>query len=318
MKKIFTIFLAINALLSGLAKAQPGYNFSYNTGTYADLVSPTVIVGNSSFNGLYTSLPIGFNFHYWDSLYTSINVSTDAYFILGSGSYGFYPFYTFLKGLGNSSISYQLDNSGGAGNRILKIQLKNVGFSNDPLNRDSVSIQFWFYETSDKIEFHYGNNGLTTADFTNIFGSSSGPQVAFSSPSLSLFYNLKGNASSPMAVLHPYTFLYLTGYPPANTIYTFTPIGAPSFVKSENAENNILIFPNPARKTLNIKMDDAASSGNVVVSLINALGSKIRTQHYSAGNSKMALDIDGVPAGIYLVEICSGNKILHKNIVITN
>jgi hypothetical protein len=203
------------------SKAQNIYAFTYTSTPYAALTSPTVVVSNNGFTGTYQSIPLGFNFSYWGVVYTSFIFTTDAYCSFSAGSYGFYPFYTSLKGLGNSQIAYEI--SGIVGNRIAKIEWKNVGFMNDGTNTDIVSFQIWLYEGSNKVEIHFGSWTIQSSHFNALFSNTTGIQIAFSNLNLTSFYNLQGNPASPTSVYNPTSFLYINGYPSSGTVYIFTP-----------------------------------------------------------------------------------------------
>src|SRR5689334_21845816 len=153
MKKIYS-FLFTVLLLAGTAKAQNIYNFSHSTATYTPLSSPVILVNTAAgFNGSYQSVALGFSFQYWQVPYTTFYFTTDAYCLFTPGNYGFFPFYSPLKSLGNSQIGYQI--TGTTPNRIVKAEWKHVGFINDASSTDSASFQVWLYETSNVVEIHF-------------------------------------------------------------------------------------------------------------------------------------------------------------------
>src|SRR6266496_4232031 len=137
--KNYTTFLIIFFCINSLVYAQNIYNFSHAAGVYTPLANPTIAVNNSGFTGAYNTLPLNFTFQFWQVPYTNFVFTTSAYCSFTAGAYGFYPFYSFLKGLGNSQIGYE--HTGLAPNRILKVEWKHVGFINDNTNTDSTSFQ---------------------------------------------------------------------------------------------------------------------------------------------------------------------------------
>jgi hypothetical protein len=57
-----------------------------------------------------------------------------------------------------TEISYKT--TGTAGNRILKVQYKDLGFLNNSNPAYYTNFQVWFYEGEDKLEFHYGPRNI--------------------------------------------------------------------------------------------------------------------------------------------------------------
>jgi hypothetical protein len=301
MKARFSSFILFIVLGIQQVNAQTGYDFSYSTTTYADLVSPTIVVKDVGFDGSFHTLPIGFNFHYWGVSYSNIYVSTDAYFNFATGAYGFYPFYSSMRSNDHSSINYQLDNSGGVGKRIFKIEFKNVFFEIDVNNRDSVSFQYWLYEGSDKIELHFGNSNVDTADYKLLFGNTMGPQVALSNPTLSIFYNLKGNYSSPSMVTNPTMYTFLTGYPAAGTTYAFIPKTAG--VAQTSYRSSLTVCPNPATGKVVVQLPIVTSSNTAHMMIANMSGQILKNETAAIVNSIATIDVSQLAPGTYTISI---------------
>ncbi|MBA3829503.1 MAG: T9SS type A sorting domain-containing protein [Taibaiella sp.] len=312
--KAKSLLVALSILLvSNTISAKTGYDFYYGINAYADLPSPVVIVNNSGFDGTVYSIPIGFNFHYWGTSYSTFYVSTDAYFSFAVADYGFYPFYSALKGIGYSSISYMMDNVRDIGNRILKVQFKNVGFEMNATNTDSVSFQIWLYELTGNIEYHYGVSNIARADYADIFGNSFGPQVALAEPSLATYYNLRGDASNPTLVTIPMMYTYLTGYPMANTTYTFIPVG--TAVPYENKNTELLLYPNPANGKVNLSLKGYNPSPSAKVTLINMIGETVFVAPFTQNT---ILDVSGLYGGIYTLTIVDNDNVIQQKVAVTH
>ncbi len=73
------------------------------------------------------------------------------------------------------------------------------------------------------------------------------------------------------------------------------------------------LFPNPAIETLNIIPITSPSNTNKRVDIINSNGKTIKT-HYFVNNHSIPLK--GLSAGIYLINIIEGNKLVHSEKVI--
>ncbi|WP_035562191.1 T9SS type A sorting domain-containing protein [Hymenobacter sp. IS2118] len=78
---------------------------------------------------------------------------------------------------------------------------------------------------------------------------------------------------------------------------------------------NISIYPNPAHGTATVEIKDA-KVGSVVV--INNLGQRISAQGKGQGQEKLTLDISGLKAGLYFVQVIGtdGQTKVYKELVV--
>ena len=78
---------------------------------------------------------------------------------------------------------------------------------------------------------------------------------------------------------------------------------------------NISIYPNPAHGTATVEIKDA-KVGSVV--LLNSLGQRISAQGKGQGQEKLTLDLSGLKAGLYFVQIESadGQTKIYKELVV--
>jgi|GEM_PF-2314861 len=78
---------------------------------------------------------------------------------------------------------------------------------------------------------------------------------------------------------------------------------------------NISIYPNPAHGTATVQIKDA-KVGSIVV--INALGQRIAAQPKGTGQESVTLDVSGLKAGMYFVQIIStdGQTKIYKELVV--
>lgn len=81
---------------------------------------------------------------------------------------------------------------------------------------------------------------------------------------------------------------------------------------------NLSVWPNPAKETINIKLNNISSSANVNVNLYDIQGRKIKTVSYKTSSNTFVktIDLNSIVNGIYLLEISQGNKKATKKIVI--
>jgi hypothetical protein len=75
------------------------------------------------------------------------------------------------------------------------------------------------------------------------------------------------------------------------------------------------VFPNPAASSLDISFE-SASGNEVKIELINSIGGVVYASASEAsGTIRREADITALPAGIYLLRITDGEKIMLKKIV---
>jgi len=139
--------------------------------------------------------PIGFEFDFYDVTTSNLLVSGDLYgaAVLGnpdalkSAANAFLPAYAdytdlayaeFEEGTENgiSTISYLTE--GEAGDRILKLQWKDVGFYNevaDGTANNWLNVQLWLYEADQSFEYRYGPSQINEEDVSLIFEELSSP-----------------------------------------------------------------------------------------------------------------------------------------------
>jgi subtilisin-like proprotein convertase family protein len=82
--------------------------------------------------------------------------------------------------------------------------------------------------------------------------------------------------------------------------------------------NNISLWPNPTKGILNIKLMNS-SDNNVIISLFDLQGRKVRGFNDASSNSIFTKEIDtkNISSGIYLLSISQGNKKATKKIIIS-
>ena len=87
--------------------------------------------------------------------------------------------------------------------------------------------------------------------------------------------------------------LYFIGYKNS------TPAGVNTIV----SDDNIVIFPNPAREAVNVVFDDKADIKSIAV--FNLIG-KVLNVYKTTDNGSAKLDISNIPAGIYFLRLMNG------------
>jgi uncharacterized repeat protein (TIGR03803 family) len=80
-------------------------------------------------------------------------------------------------------------------------------------------------------------------------------------------------------------------------------------------EDVAMIYPNPGKGLLNIKIN-SSMRGELELSMFNSAGSMVLKQSMNFSNEIHAIDLENLPAGLYLAMIRSGEQVILKKIVI--
>ncbi len=95
--------------------------------------------------------------------------------------------------------------------------------------------------------------------------------------------------------------------------------GCPPRISSSPNEQpqaiSFLCYPNPAREKLRVVFSDAPQQ-NVTLLLVNDLRQEVKRQIISAETSQTEIDLQDVPAGIYLVMILGGNETWKQKVIV--
>jgi len=177
MKKIYLSLLLCLFYAAGYAQTAAGYLFSRTTGTYSSISSTgTSYSGVNCDDCTNGTIPIGFNFVFCGTTYTSMTISSNGWISLsGDFSCCQYPAYSgyivgtgFLfpiwadmhGGYGGAQNFYQT--TGSVGSRVFTLEYKNwdrYGNSGADIN-----VQVKLYEGTNIIQFCYGTNSYGSAD----------------------------------------------------------------------------------------------------------------------------------------------------------
>ncbi|MFA6949581.1 MAG: T9SS type A sorting domain-containing protein [Lentimicrobiaceae bacterium] len=268
-------------------------------------------------------IPIGFDFFFFNSTIDTLFFFETAPSILSSSKElnGFHkiiiPFGASLvdRGIGSSHslspLSYQL--SGEIGSRILKIEWKNAGFAieyylNNTLD-DYVNFQLWLYETSGKMEIHYGPSQISHPEFA--YADETGPSVTLvpkfdyvmdTMSKTSLW--LQGSPFKPSMVESDNSF-YLDGTITPNSVYHFNNLIVSSAIINQDAP---IVYPNPVKDRLNIRLQNYPTLP-ITVLFCNMSG-RIMNEVYISSNhiGEMQIPVSFLTSGIYQLIIINGKE----------
>lgn len=309
MKKIILLSVFI---LSFSVKAQ-NYTFSQITATYVDLTGTTSLNNGEIWDDPEYILVLPFPFFINGASMNSINVS-DGYITQNATTpiiQTLAPFAMDLLDRGDngttslSPISYKTE--GTVGNRILKIEYKNCGSFYDANLAMFINFQVWLYETTNVIEYHYGQSSIS--NLTVFYDGDTGAYIGFGgsdeNENISNAHFLTGSATNP-TLSTSLNLLPITGTPPANTVYRFTP----TTLSNASIQKSIVsIYPNPFNNLLNI---EGLETG-YTYSIYDLQGKII--QKNDELSSSQTIDTSSINNGVYFIKIISENETITKKLV---
>ena len=280
--------------------SQCGYFFNTTNSQYQDLASGQIINnGNIWTQQSAYNLPLGFNFPLTAGRYTT-NIQVEAGSIILDPLTGanhklllyHWPFGGNLltdNGIGTSTsqspITYLV--SGPPGNQIGKLEFNNAGFEYDhanycsgflPIGNDYVNFQFWFFESTGRIEVHFGASNVANPISYNCGAATPGPFIKLIVDNTLL--NIHTNFNAPLdTCLSNQGIVYgipMNGNTPNNgMVYVFDPdLNYFSSLNFYSTFNNLTIFPIPAEDQLFISNWNNNSNA---YSIVDLFGNIIKT-----------------------------------------
>ena len=223
-----------------------------------------------------------------------------------------------------SDISIIVD--GELGERIMKIQYRNVGFANEinvtGTSIDYINFQLWLYESNNAIEIHYGNYSIANEAVS--FDGATGPSfglfmieelnVEEGDPGIAVF--LENDPLSPdlMRETENIEERALSGMPPTGMTYILTPMLDTTEVTSSTQIlwlEGIDIFPNPTTDVLQVKVQNQELIG-ADYTLTDTNG-RLITKGNTQENTEISLQ--NLPAGIYFLKMQKDNNGVVKRLV---
>jgi len=323
-KLTILLFLTVSCYLT----AQFSYDFNVSSKPYNDLVEGTSLNNGQIWDDPGYAVPIGFDFQIGPYIFNTIYIvdwSVGGVLSSKANDVGVASLLSpiaqdiidlgFWGGASQSNLSYKTE--GTIGNQILKIEWNNAGFvgSGSP-NTDFMNFQVWFYEGSNIIEYRYGSSEINFPE--DSFEGESGP-IVFFIPSINIetemlegedAYFLSGDPSSPTVIVvepgnEPQEPIEsLQGMIPDGTVYTFTP----KDLSVGNFETiDFAVYPNPAGDYFNIR----TNALEYQINIYNNLGQQVK--HFD--NSSTQIDVTGLPAGLYLIEVETERGSLIKKLI---
>ena len=335
MKKCYTVFVLLFFTLS-VAKAQVfPYYFSVETGaTYTPLTDSVSLNNGAVWDDPTYIIPIGFDFDFYGFTTDSFHMEIGLGGILSPGTTDedLQPLLIAYgsdiidigdtSGVSVSEISYKIE--GSAGDRIAKIEWKNVGFYNEVAEfgtaNNYLDFQLWLYEASGDIEVHFGPNNIEDDALVH---DGIGPWVSmvneydYDLDEFGELWFLTGDQNNPtldtiFTIDQIDTDLVgLDDDPSDGTIYRFS-TSPPVSVINPIVDQNVLIYPAITNDYVNIRIDDIdLENANLV--LFDASGKHLLKQ--SIQDNITVLNVQNLASGMYFMHINSSEGITTKKII---
>lgn len=314
------------------------YSFSKLNQSYTNLIGATSLTNGNLWDDTVVIAPIGFPFKFHDNSNFSDTVffSTWGFLAFRNEYYpspliwmgrSMVPFaadmITNADSIGNttSDISYQT--TGAVGNRIFKMQCKNIGFYDDTTGTDSLNFQVWLYETTNVIEYRYGpsqfspnswywqDGGCRIGIYNEVTIDTIG--VNYSVDNCTYVTGTSATAaatqiSTSFSFFDPNSANVLTDGPANSQVFQFTPLVNSSVKDVNSLFDDVKIISNQTQQSFVI-----THSGQVnKLSVMDLQGNQIATVLHP--NTKHVLSASHLAKGMYLICVFDSkeNKKVYK------
>lgn len=303
---------------SATVQAQLPYEVTTFTEAYNPLQNAVSLNGTNLWSDTSTFvIPLGFNFRLGDTTTPKIVFSQGNLLFAGdTGTLsGFAMLGTSLQDRAaisepsKSPVRYLVN--GAAGNRIVKFEIANAGFTNETdlygTNVDFVNVQVWFYEQNHNVEFRFGPSSITHFDdyFTSHVPLGFMRNLEFETFGFDAFYCLKGDPTDPGidTVADLSSIIGFTSYPDSGRVYRFALKNQPPPGTSVGQIAKVSLghlYPVPASDILYV---ESAAEQFEICSIAGAV---IRKGSLKKGHNQ--LPIGDLAPGMYLLRMSSSKK----------
>ncbi|MEZ4885048.1 MAG: T9SS type A sorting domain-containing protein [Chitinophagales bacterium] len=202
---------------------------------------------------------------------------------------------------------------GEEGNRIFKIEWKNVGFF-DSIGEgdDFVNFQVWLYESDNSIEIHFGASFITNTNDEDTWFYFDGPLMAWiyytdceltaDEPDMLLITGDENNPNHQFVTTEEFVALgikTIDNAPNKNMVYQFKPTSVD--IEEENDfASQLKLYPTIADNNLTLTFSKPiVQEYNIEVYTIE--GELLKTQ--SSNTSNENIDVADLPKGLYLLKV---------------
>ncbi|HTL82560.1 MAG TPA: T9SS type A sorting domain-containing protein [Bacteroidia bacterium] len=331
MKKILLSILLCGMMTAKISSQTFSFAFTQFTSAYTPLTSGTDLYGATPWNSnSIMNIPIGFTFNFMGQNETTLDMIPGiAAWPAGYDSMGVYAFEASVTDTGSvvskSPVTYQV--SGTAGNRILKIETKDAGFTNEAqvlgYYQSWVNFQLWLYESDNSIEVHIGPNSVVNPNICYNDSTMPGPNVGpleLNTSQTAMLYSLLLTGNPSAASSGPWSNFptsgppALSGTPADGTVYRFSVVLS-GINEAEQVFTNVGLFPNPANENATL-FYQVKNAGDVNMQITDMQGRIVANEQLGmqdTGTHNYSVNTSELSNGIYFVTLLSGEqKIVQK------
>ncbi|MCC6817683.1 MAG: T9SS type A sorting domain-containing protein [Bacteroidia bacterium] len=292
------LLLSILLMMSIGVHAQMLYRLDTSYSTYFELTGSTDVSSAAWDSSQMVTLP--FAFKYFDKAYNNVYISYEGVHFSDTGNdnlyFGIDEFVPESNDITKSPISFRIN--GDVNNRIVIIEYKNVREANSELGMDYyLNVQIWLYETSNKIEIHFGPSSITDPQYTSFY-------IGLLDVDDNYSYGITGSKLEPILDVVDISFTPLPAYPDNNQVYNFYPTNWSSVNEKHKVPYTFGYYEN----SFIFQFEQSAQ-----IQLMDISGKYIECYQYESleGIKHFSPNLN---AGVYIIEIRIGTQIFYEKI----
>lgn len=298
IKLLCCICLLGIALPNGFS--QQKYTFDAYSGSYTNLENAEILI-DSGYPDFYDEVMIEVDFpiYYFGKKIYSVLVKNQGEIIFGNLEERAELLPVRLKIKHDSQISYLIEGGANCGNRILKIEYRNMGFKCDPTGTYFTNVQLWIYQHTGEIEIHFGESHDNPAIYSTESCNGKfhyGSRLRFRSDFSAMPFNDPDQPDFYQGNLSGVNHYGIGEIPGSGTVYRFDPGFA--------IDDNFKLTPNPARYSTRIS--PPVECGDYQLRLFNIQGQLlVETKFPSSGGD---MNISNLNPGVYFIQLWDKEK----------
>ncbi|MBP6333953.1 MAG: T9SS type A sorting domain-containing protein [Bacteroidia bacterium] len=312
---VICIIVGLALLNTSDVHGQPSYTFSHSAtspSTYEEIVNDSTVTVYPVADLYLVNELIGETFWFYNLPFTFggltslsfgpngfLRVDNDSSIIIIDGAN------TQLSLIDSTSkVSYSID--GSPGNRLFRLQYKNVQLNSGP-SGNFANFQIWYYQSTGEIEIHYGPRSLNNASG---YTTANGPNVGifYSDIYFTICYEkiwCTVNPANPVLnTASNYVFSALPGIPDDGAIFRFTPTFSVSVPHGRN-NPRAMVFPNPSYETLTVRTQNESSETSKI-SIYDTEGRALRITF--SNTIEEIINIESLAEGLYYCTVENINR----------
>ncbi|WP_222166690.1 T9SS type A sorting domain-containing protein [Edaphocola aurantiacus] len=334
MKKTLLALLATTTIGMGISHAQTPvkrYDATYSSGgTYTQLTNATDIGFDVDWDDTVSdAITLPFAFKYQNTTVATVNIETYGGLYLNESFHEDLEIGNIMGvnmdyvSAGRGKIFYTT--TGTAGNRIFKVEYRNVGRYNDVNGTDTLNFQIWLYESDNAIEYRGGYSNVPASEFASDFDDmdngldgifcgligNAGDSIATSGDAFLHAAQRMNNVFSDTAIgvaaaQNPAMFDYLLygAYPANGSVIRFVPPNPNSIAKVDF--DMASVYPNPSKDgKYSLTLKEAPLAG-ATLTIYDMTGKVVLNQPLHLAST--AIDLTAYANGNYFGKITNGGR----------